>query len=110
MFSWGKKVIDCLEGSTKLGDTMRDGQPFMVACLLELGHNLMTSPQFNLSCVPGFEAAGLIPFEKDNHQSTLNVIVTSSSEHDHMSSSTAIFEDGLHFDAWVDCKKFDFWC
>jgi hypothetical protein len=66
MFSWDKKVVDCLEGSTKLGDAMRDRQLCMVACSLELGHDLMMSPKFNLSCVPGLEAAGLIPFEKDN--------------------------------------------
>jgi hypothetical protein len=66
MFSWHKKVIDCLAGSTKLCDTMRDRQLCMVACLLELGHDLMMSPKFNLSRMPGFEAAGLIPFEKDN--------------------------------------------
>ncbi len=65
-FSWDNKVVDCLAGSTKLGDTMRDRQLCMVACLFELGHDLMMSPKFNLSRMPGFEAAGLIPFEKDN--------------------------------------------
>jgi hypothetical protein len=66
IFSWNKKVIDCLAGSTKLGDTMRDRQLCMVAYLFELGYDLMISPKFNLSRMPGFEAAGLIPFEKDN--------------------------------------------
>jgi hypothetical protein len=32
MFSWDKTVIDCLAGSTKLGDTMIDKQLCMV-CL-----------------------------------------------------------------------------
>jgi hypothetical protein len=60
-------VIDCLTGSMKLGDTMRDRQLCMVAYLFELGYDLMISPKFNLSRMPGFEeAAGLIPFEKDN--------------------------------------------
>jgi hypothetical protein len=36
IFSWDKKVIDCLSGSTKLGDTMRDRQLFMVAYLFEM--------------------------------------------------------------------------
>jgi hypothetical protein len=66
IFSWDKKVIDCLEGSTKLGDTMKNRQLCMVAYLFELGYDLMLSPKFNLSRMPGFEAAGLIPFEKDN--------------------------------------------
>jgi hypothetical protein len=66
IFSWDKTVIDCLAGSTKLGDTMSDRQLCMVAYLLELGYDLMISPKFNLSRMPGFEAAGLIPFEKDN--------------------------------------------
>jgi hypothetical protein len=67
MFSWDKMVIDCLTGSTKLGDTMGDKQLRMVACLFELGCDLMTSPKRNLSrMMPGFEAAGLIPFEEDN--------------------------------------------
>ena len=64
--SWDKKVIDCLEGSSKLGDTMRDRQLCMVAYLFELGYDLMISPKFNLPRMPGFEAAGLIPFDKDN--------------------------------------------
>jgi hypothetical protein len=66
IFPWDKRVIDCLSGSTKLGDTMRDRQFFMVAYLFELGYGLMISPKFNLSRMPGFEAAGLIPFQKDN--------------------------------------------
>ena len=66
IFSWDKKDIDCLEGSSKLGDTMRDRQLCMVAYLFELGYDLMISPKFNLSRMPGFEAAGLIPFDKDN--------------------------------------------
>jgi hypothetical protein len=66
IFSWEEMVMDCLAGSTKLGDTMRDRQLCMVAYLFELGYNLMISPKFNLSRMPGFEAAGLIPFEKDN--------------------------------------------
>jgi hypothetical protein len=68
MFFWDKMVIDCLTGSTKLGDTMGDKQLRMVACLFEsLGCDLMTSPKRNLSrMMPGFEAAGLIPFEEDN--------------------------------------------
>ena len=66
LFSWNKTVVDCLAASTKLGDTMRDRQLCMVACLFELGHDLMISPKFNLSRMPGFEAAGLTPFDKDN--------------------------------------------
>jgi hypothetical protein len=67
IFSWDKTVIDCLTGSTKLGDTMGDRQLCMVAYLFELGYDLMMSPKFNnLSRMPGFEAAGLIPFENDN--------------------------------------------
>jgi hypothetical protein len=66
IFSWEKTVMDCLAGSTKLGDTMRDRQLCMVAYLFELGYDLMISPKFNLSCMPEFKAAGLIPFEKDN--------------------------------------------
>jgi hypothetical protein len=65
-FSWDDKVIDCLAGSTKLGDTMRDRQLCVVAHLFDLGHDLMMSPKFNLSRMPGFKAAGLIPFGKDN--------------------------------------------
>jgi hypothetical protein len=66
-FSWNETVIDCLAASTKLGNTMRDRQLCMVACFFELGHDLMISPKFNLSCVPGFEAAdGPTPFEKDD--------------------------------------------
>jgi hypothetical protein len=33
MFSWDKKVVDCLAGSTKVGDTMRDRQLWLPACL-----------------------------------------------------------------------------
>jgi hypothetical protein len=66
IFSWDKTVMDCLAGSTKLVDTMRYRQLCMAVYLFELGYDLMISPQFNLSCMPGFEAAGLIPFEKDN--------------------------------------------
>jgi hypothetical protein len=66
MFSCDKTVIDCLATLlTKLGSTMRDRQLCMVACLFELGCYLMISPKFNLSRMPGFKAAGLIPFEKD---------------------------------------------
>jgi hypothetical protein len=64
--SWDKMVIDCLAGSMTLGDTMRDRQLCMVAYLFELGHGLMISPKFNLSCMPRFEAAGLITFQNDN--------------------------------------------
>jgi hypothetical protein len=66
IFSWDKTVIDSLAVSTKLGHTMRDRQLCMVAYLFELGYDLMISPKFNLSRMPGFEAAGLIPFEKEN--------------------------------------------
>jgi hypothetical protein len=66
IFSRGKTVIDCLAGSTKLGDTMRDRQLCMVAYLFELGYDLMISPKFNVSRMPGLKAAGLISFEKDN--------------------------------------------
>jgi hypothetical protein len=66
IFSWDKTVLYCLAGSTKLGDTMRDRQLCMVAYLFELGYNFMISRKFNLSRMPGFKAAGLIPFEKDN--------------------------------------------
>jgi hypothetical protein len=66
IFSWDKTVIDYLALSTKLGHTMRDRQLCMVAYLFELGYDLMISPKFNLSLMPGFEAAGLIPFEKEN--------------------------------------------
>jgi hypothetical protein len=38
----------------------------MVAYLFELGYDLMISLKFNLSRMPGFEAASLIPFEKHN--------------------------------------------
>ena len=55
IFSWDRTVIDCLPGSTKLGDTMRDKQLCMVAYLFELGYDLMISPKFNLSCMPRFE-------------------------------------------------------
>jgi hypothetical protein len=68
IFSWDKRVMDCLAGSTKLGDRMRDRQLCMVAYLFELGYDLMIAPKFNLSRMPGFEAAGLIPFEKDNSE------------------------------------------
>jgi hypothetical protein len=64
MFSWDK-TVDCLAGSK--GDTMRDRQLCVVAHLFELGHDLMMSQKFDLSRTPaGFEAAGLISFEKDN--------------------------------------------
>ncbi len=66
IFSGDKMVIDSYAGSTRLGDTMRDRQLCMVAYFIELGYDLMISPKFNLSRMPGFEAAGLIPFEKDN--------------------------------------------
>jgi hypothetical protein len=56
---------------------MRDKQLCVVAYLLELGCDWMMSPTFNLSRMPGFEAAGLTPFEKDN-QSTLNVIASAA--------------------------------
>jgi hypothetical protein len=36
IFSWEKTVMDCLAGSTKLGDTMRDRQLCMVAYLFQL--------------------------------------------------------------------------
>jgi hypothetical protein len=68
-FSWDKMVVDCLTGSTKLGDTMRDRQLCVVACLLELGATRLddvSEVQFVLQPMPGFKAAGLIPFEKDN--------------------------------------------
>ena len=58
VFSWDKKVIDCLEGSTKLGDTMKNRQARMVASLLELGCDLMTPPKFNLSRAPGLIGSG----------------------------------------------------
>ena len=45
---------------------MRDRQLCMVAYLLKFGYDLMISPKLNLSRMPGFEAAGLIPFEKEN--------------------------------------------
>jgi hypothetical protein len=61
-----KTVFDCLAEFTKLGDTMRDRQLCVVPCSSELGHDLMTSPKFNLSCMPRFEAAGMIPHEKDD--------------------------------------------
>ena len=61
-----KTVGYCQTGSTKLGDTMRDKQLCMVAYLFELGYDLMISPKRNLCRMPGFEAAGLIPFEMDN--------------------------------------------
>ena len=69
IFSWNKTVIDCLARSTKPNNTMRDRQLCMVACLFELGYEVMmlSSPKFNLSRMHGFEAAaGLIPFGKDN--------------------------------------------
>jgi hypothetical protein len=66
IFSWDKTVMGCLAGSTKLGDTMRVRQLCVAAHLFELGYDLMISPKFKLSCMPGFEAVGLIPFEKDN--------------------------------------------
>jgi hypothetical protein len=71
IFSGDKMVIDSYAGSTRLGDTMRDRQLCMVAYFIELGYDLMVSPKFNLSGMPGFEAAGLIPVEKDNY----NVLV-----------------------------------
>ena len=46
---------------------MRNRQLCMVASLFELGCDfLMISLKFNLSRMPGFKAAGPIPFEKDN--------------------------------------------
>jgi hypothetical protein len=66
LFSWNKAVVDCLAASTKLGDTTRDRRLCMVACLFESGRDLMISPKFNLSRMPGFEAAGLIPFDDNN--------------------------------------------
>ena len=49
-----------------MGDTMRERQLSMVAYLFELGYDLMISQnKFNLSRMPGFEAAGLIPFGND---------------------------------------------
>ena len=62
IFSWDKTVVDCLTGSTKLGDIMRDKQLCMVAYLFELGYDLMISLERNLSRMPGSEAAGIIPF------------------------------------------------
>ena len=38
----------------------------MVAYLFELGYDLMISLECNLSRIPGFEVAGLIPFETDD--------------------------------------------
>jgi hypothetical protein len=66
IFSWDKTVMDSLVGSTRLGETMIDRQLCMVAYFFELGYDLMLSPKLNLSRMPGFEVAGLIPFEKDN--------------------------------------------
>jgi hypothetical protein len=69
IFSWDKTVMDSLVGSTRLGEIMIDRQLCMVAYFFELGYDLMLSPKLNLSRMPGFEAfeaAGLIPFEKDN--------------------------------------------
>jgi hypothetical protein len=66
IFFWDKTVMDCLAGSAKLGDTMRDRQLCTAAYLFEFGFDLMISCKFNLSRMPGFEAAGLIPFEKGN--------------------------------------------
>jgi hypothetical protein len=92
-FSWDKMAIDCLTGSTKLGDMMRDRQLCVVACLLEQGHDLMTSPKSNLSRMPGFEADGLIPFgwKGQSVNAKHDCVSTSGSKHDHMSGGTAAF-------------------
>jgi hypothetical protein len=59
-FSWDKMAIDCLTGSTKLGDTMRDRRLCMVACLLELGRDLMASPKSNESCLACLDSKRLV--------------------------------------------------
>jgi hypothetical protein len=52
ILSWDKTLIDCLAGSTTLADKMRDRQLCMVTYLFELGHKLIISLKFNLSCMP----------------------------------------------------------
>jgi hypothetical protein len=57
-FSWDKRFIDCLSGSTKLSDTMRDRQPYTVAYFFELGYDLMIFPKFN--CLVSLDSKRLI--------------------------------------------------